>query len=262
MQTLTALVDPEIQLAESFYGSTTALFTCESDGVTYYYSFDENTPLDQWTACSGDEVEITQTTTIYVYAARGTHRTNVISASTVCLDEPITVTIGGAGYTTYVAPVAVQFPTTVTAFIVTGATGTAVTMDAVTAVPAGTAVVVKGSAGTYELTVAASTDDVTSNLLKASNGAVTGGEGIYALANKGQVGFYPVADTVTIPAGKAYLVITGLVKSFFGFEEDDATGIETIANETLNGSIYNLAGQRINKMQKGINIINGKKILK
>jgi hypothetical protein len=31
----------------------------------------------------------------------------------------------------------------------------------------------------------------------------------------------------------------------------------------VNGqSIYNLAGQRLNKMQKGINIVNGKKILK
>ena len=28
------------------------------------------------------------------------------------------------------------------------------------------------------------------------------------------------------------------------------------------GAIYNIAGQRIQKMQKGINIVNGKKILK
>ena len=262
----TVLVDPEIQLAEAFYSSTTAKFTCVSDGVTYYYSFDENTPLDEWTACDGDEVVITQTTTIYMYAARGTNRTNVVSASTVRLDEPITVTVGSAGYATFVAPVAVQFPTDVTAFIVTGATGTAVTMEEVTAVPAGTAVVVKGSADTYELTLATSTDDVTSNLLKASNGAVTGGDGIYALANKGQVGFYPVASTVTIPAGKAYLLITGQVKSFFGFEEEDATSINEelrIKNEEFEGAaIFNLAGQRLQKMQRGINIINGKKILK
>ena len=30
----------------------------------------------------------------------------------------------------------------------------------------------------------------------------------------------------------------------------------------VNGqSIYNLAGQRVSKMQKGINIVNGKKVL-
>ena len=43
------------------------------------------------------------------------------------------------------------------------------------------------------------------------------------------------------------------------------TGIETIDNRqqtTDNGqAIYNLSGQRLNKMQKGINIMNGKKVL-
>jgi hypothetical protein len=30
----------------------------------------------------------------------------------------------------------------------------------------------------------------------------------------------------------------------------------------VNGPIFNLAGQRMSKQQKGVNIINGKKILK
>ena len=56
------------------------------------------------------------------------------------------------------------------------------------------------------------------------------------------------------------------VKAFY-FEGDDATGIENVnsaldANHNFDGAIYNLAGQRISKMQKGINIINGKKVLK
>jgi hypothetical protein len=52
------------------------------------------------------------------------------------------------------------------------------------------------------------------------------------------------------------------VKAFF-FSGDDATGIE----ETLSDSpskdenIFNIAGQRLQKKQKGINIINGKKVL-
>lgn len=47
------------------------------------------------------------------------------------------------------------------------------------------------------------------------------------------------------------------------FEEEDPTGIENVnGNLNLNDeAIYNLAGQRINKMQRGINIVNGKKIL-
>ena len=48
-------------------------------------------------------------------------------------------------------------------------------------------------------------------------------------------------------------------------EDGTYTGIKTIDNGQLvidnEGAIYNLAGQRLNKMQKGINIVNGKKIL-
>lgn len=49
--------------------------------------------------------------------------------------------------------------------------------------------------------------------------------------------------------------------------EPNPTGItspeeENGQSKTGNGQYYNLAGQRINKMQKGVNIINGKKILK
>ena len=49
----------------------------------------------------------------------------------------------------------------------------------------------------------------------------------------------------------------------FLFDSDDATGIETIDHSsTIDHTIYNLAGQRLGKMQRGINIVNGKKILK
>ena len=39
------------------------------------------------------------------------------------------------------------------------------------------------------------------------------------------------------------------------------TGIENVASEKVEKEIYNLAGQRLNAPQKGINIINGKKVL-
>ena len=48
-------------------------------------------------------------------------------------------------------------------------------------------------------------------------------------------------------------------------EDGTYTGIQEIKHEELSmkndGAIYNLAGQRLSKMQKGINIVNGKKIL-
>ena len=44
--------------------------------------------------------------------------------------------------------------------------------------------------------------------------------------------------------------------------ENNPTAIEGIAaDKTANNVIFNVAGQRMNKLQKGINIINGKKVL-
>lgn len=79
--------------------------------------------------------------------------------------------------------------------------------------------------------------------------------------------YYPGSNGFTLGANRAYFVIDNgtEVKNFilnFG-DEDDATAIMTIDNEqqATEGAIYNIAGQRISKMQKGINIVNGKKIL-
>ena len=70
-------------------------------------------------------------------------------------------------------------------------------------------------------------------------------------------------------AGNGYPILQwqydrGDYRQICGFSiEDDPTGIsETLSNSPLKGeNIYNLAGQRISKMQRGINIVNGKKIV-
>ena len=78
-------------------------------------------------------------------------------------------------------------------------------------------------------------------------------------------GFWPVTPGTTIPACKAYLKLEAGsgVKGFLFDFDGSATGIMAIENaQTTDGAIYNLAGQRLSKMQKGINIVNGKKVLK
>ena len=88
---------------------------------------------------------------------------------------------------------------------------------------------------------------------------------MYVLAQvDGKVGFYLANEGSTIAAGKAYYQSAAGVKAFY-FESDDATGINEVNGQwsMVNGqSIYNLAGQRLQKLQRGINIINNKKILK
>jgi hypothetical protein len=140
-------------------------------------------------------------------------------------------------------------------------------------IPAGEAVVLQGSAGEHDFNVVAGsfTKDAANKLNGSDEEATTtGGDVFYALSTKGgaNVGFYWMAEggaAFTNGAHKAYLALPSSgVKGFAFGLEDDATAIETIVNgqQTTEGAIYNLAGQRINKMQKGINIVNGKKILK
>ena len=175
------------------------------------------------------------------------------------------VTIGAAGYTTFVAPFDIsEMPEGVEAYACQVQTNS-IHLEPVTAIPAGEAVVLK-NAGDYKFYSASSAVELgTDNDLLASDGTVQGGEYIYALANKTDgVGFYPVSSNIYVPAGKGYLDMTGkLVKAFYGFE-NNATGIETIDHSplTIDDAIYNVAGQRLNKVQKGINIVNGRKVLK
>ncbi|MCF0196382.1 MAG: hypothetical protein HUK03_03945, partial [Bacteroidaceae bacterium] len=46
------------------------------------------------------------------------------------------------------------------------------------------------------------------------------------------------------------------------FDEETAIESATDAQDALDGPTYNVAGQRISKLQKGVNIVGGKKILK
>ena len=127
-------------------------------------------------------------------------------------------------------------------------------------VPESTPVILKG---TYYNKVAADLPAINiANSLVGADADVVADGTMYILAKPAgkDVGFYKAEGT--IPAGKAYYKSSTGVKEAFFFGGDDATGInEVLIMKNEESSIYNLAGQRIQKMQKGINIINGKKVL-
>ena len=180
-------------------------------------------------------------------------------------------TLNGSGYATYCSQNALDFTgnSDVTAWVITAANSTTgvITFSQITGkAPAGTGMLLKGTPNApVTLTSATGKDALESNLLVGITSAtnVTAGQ-YYGLSGNT---FVPV-NTGTVPAGKALLPADALssnVKAFtFVFEDDDPTGINTVNGEGLmvNDPIYNLAGQRISKMQKGINIVNGKKVLK
>ena len=182
--------------------------------------------------------------------------------------KAVEVKISDAGYATFVAPWNINtFPADVEVFAaqVNKNQEGFVHLESVTAIPAGEAVVLKGAEGTY--TVYGTSEAVelgTENDLIAATEDVTADGTQYILAKlEGIVGFAEATPSTTIAAGKGYLVITGSdVKPFYPFAGDDATGIKDLNNlKDLNGVIYTVAGQRMNKAQKGINIVNGKKVL-
>ena len=177
------------------------------------------------------------------------------------------VTVPASQYMTYCnATRALDF-TDVTAYKVSAVGADYVTLEEITQAPANTPVILKATAGTYGLNVVASASEVTGNKLLVSDGTVTGGDGIYALASKGDpavVGFYKVKSTVTIPAGKCYLNTNTSAPEFLGFDfNGETTGINMVHGSEfkVNGEIYNLAGQRVAQPTKGLYIVNGKKVV-
>ena len=173
-----------------------------------------------------------------------------------------------AKYGTFCAPYAVNVPAGVQAYTVSSVVDRVLTLDEVAqTIPANTPVVLfaENDLASVESFGIAVSGTPTVGLLTGVYENTKAPVGSYVLQDVDEtVGFYQVASgkQPTVGANRCYLTVSSDIKAFF-FTEEDATGIKNIDDlENNNGVIYNLAGQRINKMQKGVNIINGKKILK
>ena len=183
------------------------------------------------------------------------------------------IAISDAGYATHTTANAIDFSNNekVQAFIVDQASTSKVHFAPVTAVPAGTPIVVKSISGDAVVDLIPFAESATApegNLLKTptEDQQSTGVE--YCLANKTNgVGFYPVREGVAIK--KAYLIIdtTNGAPEFIGFLENGgtSTGISTVAVENaelnIDAPMYNIAGQRVSRSYKGVVIQNGKKFI-
>ena len=92
--------------------------------------------------------------------------------------------------------------------------------------------------------------------------------GSYILSKYNNVlGFYQVEgnNVKACPKYKCYLTVTSdeasPTRAFFFSGNGEVTGIESIFGNTEKPVIYNTAGQRLNSLQKGVNIVNGHKVL-
>ena len=138
-------------------------------------------------------------------------------------------------------------------------------------VPAGEAVIIrsdKGS-GTYEIPVTKTSANLSGNLLKGTTASlsVTQPNTILTInTQKGKSAFYAVSNGTSLAKNKVYLDLsgTGINTNCLYINRDNPDGIDSLTPDPSleKGEIYNLAGQRLQKMQRGINIVNGKKILR
>ena len=103
------------------------------------------------------------------------------------------------------------------------------------------------------------------NELKAATEPFEADGSQYVLAAKdGVVGFYQAAAGSFINRGKGYLEMAAPTVKVYYLTTGDETGIaETMTDEALkaDGAIYDLSGRRVEKLQKGIYIVNGKKVV-
>ena len=159
-------------------------------------------------------------------------------------------------------------------------------------IPEATPVILKGDPFTYKFKVGVFEEEDPENALKIYDKTVDGGkalakrqvipepvlnndlkgtfepisaEGKYVLAKpEGKDVCFYQAISGNIEPCKAYLELNSEVKAFYINFDGNATAIENVNANGNNNSdaIYNLAGQKLSKLQKGINIVNGKKILK
>jgi len=140
-------------------------------------------------------------------------------------------------------------------------------------VPAGTGVFLVGEPGTtykipYSETTSIYMNFFVANLQRSTLGATTGNFSNFVFGEQaGDLGFYPVSGSTTLLAQTAYLqlptsFVAAGVKVSLVFEDDIIDGTSPLLTSSEEEEqIYDLAGRRLQKAQKGINIINGKKTL-
>jgi len=181
------------------------------------------------------------------------------------------MTITSAKYATFVAPFDVEIPSGVTAYTVDDVASNGFTLE-MTEVTSGTieknTPVVLYSESTVNETFYGKTVDGT-----PTEGLLTGvyertevPNGSYVLQNNGgKVGFYLVDTSKATPsvnANRAYLTAPTLVKlNAYFFDDGTATAIQSVFDGAESGEVYDIAGRKLGKLQKGVNIVNGKKVL-
>ena len=192
---------------------------------------------------------------------------------------PFTFKAAALGFATFNAPVAVELPEGISAYIGELNTGNNTLqmyrLDG-NQIPANTAVLLRkegvtedetvnftvvsnveadfgGVTNSLVGTVAAENLDDTKNCYSLQKSNTTGKVGFYSKTTGTKGGFKAWVETEKTEGARVFTII---------FDGEDATGIkEALGLENENVEIYDLSGRRLDKPAKGVNIIGGKTVI-
>ncbi|MCR5680353.1 MAG: hypothetical protein K6G08_09135 [Prevotella sp.] len=177
----------------------------------------------------------------------------------------VSATVGGDGWATFVAPADLDFSGVAGLEAFTATTGgTTVELTKVDNVQEGTGVVLKGTAGSYDIPFAVSSSTAKGDL---KSGAVADVEAdaahvYYGLTMIDGKATFAKVTSGAIAAGKAYFMLDADgAREFLTIAGEEATGIETVKAQINNNRYYNLQGVEVAQPTKGLYIVNGKKLL-
>ena len=199
-------------------------------------------------------------------------------ANIVALPIQYELSVSSAGYATLCLAYNAEIPQDVEVYVAEKVDGDCLKMKKLEGVlPAMTGVIVKAEAGTYAFTQSENTPvEIGENLLVGSvvNTMVRADENTsyYILAapddNNNEVGMYRVElideSMFECKANKAYLPFDSSAPARIRFDFGTETGISEVKseNENVKTEIYDLSGRKVENAQKGIFIVNGKKVIK
>lgn len=193
----------------------------------------------------------------------------IASGEATLVSIPVTIT-DGSGFATFSSATHdLDFTgiTDVTAYRAASAVVGEVKMKKVEGkVPANEGLFLVGETTYIPVTTGASS--IGENLLKPTTGSdiFDGSKFQYVLANQSGVAFYKVSSSLSPNAGKAYLQTdtdiqpsnNARVAIIFN-DETAIQGVELV--QQTDNRYYNLSGQRVAQLTKGLYIVNGKKIM-
>lgn len=167
------------------------------------------------------------------------------------------LTLGMNGYSTYGSnEYAVEFVGAEAYSVVVDGSKAVSTAIGNNVVAQGTGALLKGAEGDLVLCVQSyETSAATSNELNVADGSSLSDVYVFATKSQGSA-FYKYSGTV--PSGKAYLEATAGAR--LDLDLEDETGIDSIELEQSD-AIFNLQGNKLEKAEKGISIVNGKKVM-